>query len=258
MSDAIDRRSLREAFEMATRPASPALLEQIQRALAESGTAPRRALVARGMAIGLAVLVLAGLGVVVYSRHGWTIRPSGASPVAGQGRTAPEVRLEPTSVPTAPSPVATAPPTATPSPSTAPAPTATPTPAPPPAPVLPAPDLGFSCAPQSGGGGAAQLTTVRAGPHPTYDRFVMQFDGPVPRYQVSLQGSMVVIVLQETSSSGSYPLALRTGYAVLQSAWQRAAGAGTVEWQLQLARPECLHVFTLSAPSRLVIDVQHD
>ncbi len=257
VAGAVDRRSLRETFEMVTRPASPVLLEQIQRALAESGSASRRVLVARGAAIGLAglaVLTLAGFGVVAYGHRGWAARPAASPAVADRGRTAPELRLEPTPAPGTPTPVEAETVSPTPVPVATPIPTPVPTPAVAPAPV---PDPGFSCAPRSGGGGAAELATVRAGSHPTYDRFVMQFDGPVPRYQVSLQGSTVVIVLQGTSSSGSYPLQLRAGYAVLEAAWQQVAGAGTVEWQLQLARPECLHVFTLSAPSRLVVDVQH-
>jgi DNA-directed RNA polymerase specialized sigma24 family protein len=255
----LDRRSLREAFDLVTRPPTPVLMEQIQRALAESDVAPRRALVARGIGIGLAVLVLVGFGIIAYAHHGWVVRPSKLSTVAGQERTAPEVRLEPTPTPATPSPLVTATPTPTPTPTSIPTPSSGPalTPAVSPVPALPAPDPGFSCSPQSGGGGAAQLTAVRVGLHPTYDRFVMQFDGPVPRYQVTLQGSMVVIVLQGTEGSNSYPLELRPGYVVLQAAWQRGATAGTVEWELQLARPECLHVFTLGSPSRLVVDVQH-
>jgi len=257
MSAAVDRRSLRAGFEVVTRPAPPGLLEQIQRALAESGPGSLRLPVRRGALIGLvglAVVVLVGLAVVAHGNRWWTARPAGSPAVADRGRAAPELRLEPTPAPATPTPAAAIP---TPAPTPTPTPTPTVAPAPTPATLAPVPGPGFSCAPRSGGGGAAQLATVRAGSHPTYDRFVMQFDGPVPRYQVGLQGSTVVIVLQGASSSGSYPLELRTGYAVLQAAWQRAAGGGTIEWELQLARPECLHVFTLSAPSRLVVDVQH-
>jgi len=159
-------------------------------------------------------------------------------------------------------------------------PTATPTapPSAPAAPALPPATLpGFSCAQQYGGNGQATMSTARVGAQSGYDRFVIEFNGPVPQYDVAplssatfvrdpsgipvtLAGSAgLEVTLRGAQANGTYsgPTDQRpSGTAVLREARQTGDFEGVVHWGLGLSRASCFRAFTLTGPSRLVIDIQ--
>jgi hypothetical protein len=232
------RDELRDVFDSLSEPAHPALASRIRREIDERRAAPRP--VPR-LAVAAAVLVA---GAVVASLL-----------LAGHAF----VRPPATPAGTVPSPTPIA--------------QATPTPASTRAAVLP----GFSCAAQSGGAGTAGLTGVRAAAQTGYDRFVIQFAGPVAPYQVVPQASATFTTdprgspaplagtagLKVTVSGVSNwtslpgPTDVRpTGTQELVEARQVGAFEGVVTWGLGLARPACFRAYTLTGPNRLVIDVQ--
>jgi hypothetical protein len=113
------------------------------------------------------------------------------------------------------------------------------------------------------------MTEARVGAQPGYDRFVVQFSGPVPQFEVSLQGSPsfgavtlqggagLHVVLHNATRSGAYggPSVVQPGFPVIREARLLSDSQGVVEWGLGIAQPSCFHVWTLGSPSRLVIDV---
>jgi len=249
------RDELRDVFDDLSEPAHPALSARVRERL-ESGRQPpsRTPRLATAVAVLAAVVVVASL--VFLGRHGVPTPAARPSPVPSVAATAP--------APASPTPVA--------SPGSA-----SPVPSPTGGAVLP----GFSCAAQSGGagGGATQpgVTAVRAGPQSGYDRFVLQFDGPVPKYEVRPQAGATFV--QDASGipvtvAGSAGLLVTidgaTGYrpstgladvraggtAVLREARQVGDFEGVVRWGLGLSRASCFRVSTLTGPSRLVVDVQ--
>jgi hypothetical protein len=135
----------------------------------------------------------------------------------------------------------------------------------------------FACQPSASGAGTAPaaLTAVRTGGHPGYDRFVIQFADVAAGYQVTpqatasfvedasgrpvtLRGSAGVLIrLSPASAFGTYagPTDIVTGLPVLLEARQIGDFEGHTTWALGLSRPACMRVFTLSGPSRLVVDV---
>ncbi len=142
--------------------------------------------------------------------------------------------------------------------------------------------VGAVCGPQSGGSvrpvpPLAAVATVRAGRHPRFDRFVIEFagDGPVPRFDVLPQPSPrftldpsgqavalrgragVLVVVRDASQHDGFrgPTDLRPHLPILREA--RAIGdfEGVVSWGLGVSAPACARVTTLSAPTRLVIDL---
>jgi hypothetical protein len=127
-----------------------------------------------------------------------------------------------------------------------------------PAPVAGMP--GFACSAQSGGGsGPAAVTAVRSGPQKGYDRFVIQFDRPAPRYEVRPQDpSGLLVVVHKTSSRGTYtgPPDLQPGLPALKNARQMDASADTVQWNLTLSHAACFRAFVLTGPGRLVVDIE--
>ena len=158
-------------------------------------------------------------------------------------------------------------------------PTATPT-----ATATPGPSPTSSCWSVSGGSAAsmADVTFVRVGTAAGYDRFVIEFDGPVPAYSVTpqdsstfmadasgqtlqLQGTRgIVIVVHGASGTdvnghqtfiGSQDLT--PGYPVLKEARQVGDFERVFKWGLGVSQPDCGHVnvTTLSGPDRLVVDV---
>lgn len=250
MSEKPLRDELRAAFEAMTRPAHPALSSQIRERLQASS--PRRSFPLRLVAVAAIVLVFAvTAGVLVSDRLlGGTGRPAG--------------------VPTTPT-------LATPAPTSP--PTAGPTPAPSGAPVVVTSPgaAGFTCATETGGGsGRAQVVGVRAAAQAGYDRFVIEFNGPVPQYEVlsqpnatfiqdasgqavQLEGSSgVLVIVRNSSAYGTYagPSDLHPRSAVLHEARQVGDFEGVVKWGLGLSQPACHRVSVLSGPSRLVVDVQ--
>ena len=120
------------------------------------------------------------------------------------------------------------------------------------------------------------VTGVRTGVQSGYDRFVIQFNGPVPQYEVqgqsgstfvqdgsgipvTLQGSSgLLVVLRNASTSGTYsgPTDIHPNGKVVREARLTGDYEAVVHWGLGLSHPACFRVTTLSNPSRLVIDVQ--
>lgn len=254
------RDDLRDVFDTLSEPAHPALSARIRAELRSAPPAGMRApRLAAAVAVLVAVLIVASL--VFVSRH----------PVFGPSvpatQPSPAVSTAPTAQPAVPAPAASAQPTPAPG---------TPGPSASPAAGLPP----FSCAAQSGPGPTsppAGVTAVRASAQSGYDRFVIQVSGPVGQYsvqpqagatftrdpsgiRVTLAGSAgLLVTLQGASSAGSYtgPTDLKpSGTAVLKEAQQVGDFEGVVSWGLGLSHVACFRAFTLTGPSRLVVDVQ--
>jgi len=242
---------LRRAFDASTEAPHPSLRAAL-RARLEAGPAPepRRALrlmVGTALVAGLVGLAFIG-GVALLPRGGGNLpAPAGVA-----------------------SPTPSAEPTATAGPTAAPSPSAT------------AVVVSAACATSSGGTASsmADVTFVRVGTTATYDRFVIEFDGPVPAYSVTPQGSSAFMqdatgqILQLQGSSGVKIVVhgasgtdlngkqtftdsqdLKPNYPALKEARQVGDFERTFSWGLGLAQPACLHVTTLTGPDRLVVDV---
>jgi hypothetical protein len=146
------------------------------------------------------------------------------------------------------------------------------TPPTPPGTNLPA----FACADASGGKtGVAGAVTARVSELTGYDRFVLQFDSPVPSYTVKRQATPVfpsgasgqTIALSGTSGvlvdiqsatgantfTGSTDFS-HSEYLILKEARQTQDFEGHLSWGLGLGKPACMRTFTLTAPDRLVVD----
>ena len=120
------------------------------------------------------------------------------------------------------------------------------------------------------------MTTVRAAAQSGLDRFVIEFGGPVPQYEVkpqasarfvqdpsgqsvSLDGSAgLSVTVHNAQSHGSYSGStdLRPALKELREARQLGDFEGVVSWGLGLTRANCFRAYVLTGPSRLVIDVQ--
>jgi len=287
---------VRRAFAALTTPPRPQLVERIRQTLWErpAPAAPPRApgserapvvvplparppaallaLVAGVLIVALVagLLLVSGAGRQVARLPGLLTAPSTAAPA----RT-PTPALARTSTPTpSPSP--------SPTPTVEAIPTAAPTEAPPPATGPPAPPPvaalpGFSCSAQSGGGaGPGAMTTARVGAQSGYDRFVIQFSGAVPQFEVQPQGgagfvqnggattvtlqgsSGLKVVLRNATGAGTYggPSDMQPGFSTIREARLLSDFQGVVEWGVGLSHASCFHAWTLGGPSRLVIDVQ--
>jgi hypothetical protein len=268
---------LERAFSEVTRPPRPQLSERIRDSLwGRAGQVRRR----RGLPVPLAGVVAAVVLVALIAAAVF----EGETAVAGArrdlsrvaGLLSPQRTAARSGTPRAtPAPaVASATPTATPAP--APTPTAAPTPSEPPPPTAtpataaPLSAPGYSCDAQSGGGGGrASMTTARAGAQKGYDRFVVQFSGPVPLFTVQLQASPtfagvtlrgasgISVVLRNASGAGVFsgPTDVVPGLGTLSEAKLVSDSQGVVQWGIGLARPACFHAWVLGGPSRLVIDI---
>ena len=135
----------------------------------------------------------------------------------------------------------------------------------------------WTCGTQTGGSGTpGQVTDVRVGTHPGYDRFVVQFAGTgMPRWKLIPKSSAVFtlepsgitvrllgtagvkLVLTPASGYPTYhgPVDFRTGFPQLREARRLEDFEGYFSWGLGLAHQSCKRVFTLTAPTRLVVDV---
>lgn len=254
------RDDLRDVFDELSEPAHPALSSRIREQIAAgSPPATRVPRLAVAVAVATAALVVGSLVFV-----SWHAAPPGTP--AGQGTPSPvaTTATAPTPVPVVPSPGATA--------------TVTPQPAP--SSSAPAGGPPFRCAAQSGGAPQTPptgVTSARAAAQGGYDRFVLEFSGPLPQFDVTAQdgatfvqdpsGNRVtlagsaglVIVVHGAMASGSFTGAtdLRpSDTAVLREARQLGDFEGVVTWGLGLSRATCFRAFTLTGPSRLVVDVQ--
>jgi hypothetical protein len=272
---------IRQAYTALTRPPRPQLTERIRDGLWSRPVAASRMAVATPppaavLVAGLLVLLLiAGLlegpaavraaGSIGRGVNGAVARvltpPRTASTPGGRGPSAAAAHPSPSARPTA-----TAAPTPTP------VPTGTPTPAPTPtAPVATLP--GYSCSAQSGGGGQSTMSTARLGAQSGYDRFVIQFVGPVPQFEVTLQdsasfaqsggsvtlqgGAGLQVVLHDATGAGSYsgPSDVKVGYPEIQEARLLSDAQGVVQWGIGISHTACFHAWVLPSPSRLVVDV---
>ena len=136
---------------------------------------------------------------------------------------------------------------------------------------------GFACA-NSGGGKAgvtANVTDVRVGQQTDYDRFVLQFDGAVPTYTATRQASPtfkmspsnqpitlsgtygVLVTVQTAAEANTYsgPTDISHGeFRVIKEARLTQDFEGSVSWALGLDHAACMRTFTLTGPSRLIVD----
>jgi hypothetical protein len=135
----------------------------------------------------------------------------------------------------------------------------------------------FACADSGGGkaGVTANVTDVRVGQQTDYDRFVLQFDAPVPTYTarrqskptfpmgatgqtITLSGTYGVLVtvhgaLESSTYNGSTDMP--TGEVrIIKEARLTQDFEGTVSWALGLDHAACMRTFTLTGPSRLIVD----
>jgi hypothetical protein len=224
-----------------------------------SRKAPRAVLVAVVLVISLAtVALLAGPGGLVHQVAALRTALGSRSPTAATA-------ARPA---TSAAPPASAAPTAS-APASEPSANATPAAGNPTSQAgAPAPLPGYSCAGQRGGAsGQSTMTTARGGPQSGYDRFVVQFSGDVPQFEVrpqdsaafaqaGLLGSAGLTVTLMNTTAGGGPTDLRLGLRMIQEAKILSSSGGTVQWGIGLARVSCFHAFILPSPSRLVVDVQ--
>lgn len=135
-----------------------------------------------------------------------------------------------------------------------------------------------ACGMVSGGSSTSfgHITAVRVGHHVGFDRFVVQFSGVrVPRYTaipkssavftldpsgrpVRLRGTAgIKIVMHPAGGQGTYtgPSHLRTTFPQLLEARRIGDFEGFTTWGLGLRHQSCKRGFTLSVPTRLVVDV---
>ncbi|MGN6609482.1 MAG: AMIN-like domain-containing (lipo)protein [Jatrophihabitans sp.] len=122
----------------------------------------------------------------------------------------------------------------------------------------------------------AAVTDVRVGHHARFDRFVVQFRGRVvPGYRLEPQrdttfhldpSDRVVrllgtaglrLVLSPASGQGTFHGRLDqvARFPELREARRLGDFEHVTSWALGLRRPTCVRVFTLSAPTRLVVDL---
>jgi hypothetical protein len=171
-----------------------------------------------------------------------------------------------TSVSPTPTPTPTPEPSLTPSPSSSPTAAATPV----------WPPAGFTTGAVSGGSSArvVNVTAVRVGGHPGYDRFVIEFSGAVPSYTVTLQSNSrftldpkggtvtlegtngVLITVQHINwTAYAGPTSLRPEFTYLREARLIQNFEGVQQWGLGIAGTAAVRVFTLTSPARLVVDI---
>ncbi len=248
------RDEIRRAFDEMTDAPHPALPSALRARLAAGvsrGPSPVwQFAAAAGMVAVLAVALFGGYNLL--SRGGGPVAPQPAGTIASPtGATTPSPEASPTPTP---SPTASA--------------------SPPPA---------FVCASVSAGDATsmADVTLVRVGTASGYDRFVIEFDGPVPAFTVTPQDSTAFMqdatgaTLQLLGSSGVKVVIhgasgtdlngrptftgstdLKPGYPVLKEARQTGDFERVFSWGLGLSQPACLRVLTLTGPDRLVVDLQ--
>ena len=241
MGDDGMRQDLKRAFGDLTEPPDSGMRHRVMNAVRAGGeSGPRHQW---AVALATAVITVALVGGFLLTRL----------PLGGSG------------APIGPGPAA--------SPSPTPAtPTETPSPTPS---ATPVPQAVCTSDTQSGGGTATvNVTAVRVGQQSGYDRFVIEFDGPVPSYQVSTQSSAtftedasgrtvvldgkdgVVVTIHGANDQGySGSTDFKTGYPQLREARRTGSFEAVVHWGLGTSGPACLKVSTLTGPDRLVIDL---
>lgn len=114
---------------------------------------------------------------------------------------------------------------------------------------------------------------VRVGGHPGYDRFVIEFDGTVPTYRITLQGprftlspsgkkvvlegtnGVLILLKPEDWTAYAGPSEIHSQLPVIREARLVENFERTMQWGLGILGAPCLRVTTLQSPPRLVIDV---
>ena len=136
----------------------------------------------------------------------------------------------------------------------------------------------FTCADKSGGAASAAGTVsdVRIAHHNGYDRLVFEFAtaNAMPQYQlnrqttahfvrdasgqpVTLQGSAGIrVVLRNADIAPGVPSDLKPNLPEIREVAEIGNFERVVSYGVGLATPACIRVLELSAPTRLVIDVQ--
>ena len=140
-------------------------------------------------------------------------------------------------------------------------------------------DLGpFTCTDRSGGVAdtAATLSAIRIAHHDGYDRLVIGFatSNTMPHYQLSQQATShflrdasgqpvtldgsagVRVVLRNADITPGAPTDLKPELTAIREVAQIGNFERVVSYGVGLATPACFRVLELSAPTRLVIDVQ--
>ncbi|HEY9287174.1 MAG TPA: hypothetical protein VIT43_04030 [Candidatus Dormibacteraeota bacterium] len=146
--------------------------------------------------------------------------------------------------------------------------------------ILPTPSPApqpFLCEDRSGGstGVSTQLTTVRAASHESdgYDRVVFEFSGGIPSYDLTRQASAAFIrdasgqpvqldgsaglklVFRDVDPASGTASDVKPGLASVRQVTQLGAFERVLTYGIGLSSSQCVRVTTLSAPSRLVVDV---
>lgn len=127
----------------------------------------------------------------------------------------------------------------------------------------------------------AQIHDIRVGTHDGYDRLVWEFESGIPAVSVeraqppfvadpsglplTVQGtSFLKIVMQggttltpDYTKSYAGPTDLTPGYPMLVELKIAGDFEGVSSWYVGMTAGACVRVFTLSAPDRLVIDLEH-
>ena len=139
----------------------------------------------------------------------------------------------------------------------------------------------FTCGTQSSSGAAPTSTDARVGTHPegqpAYDRFTLVFEGsqvpgwtaiPKSSSDFTLQPRGQPVHLAGTAGirldlkapvpgyTGS-KIDFKTGFPQLAEVRLLQNFEAVVQWGLGLNHQSCKRIFTLSSPTRLVIDVPH-
>jgi hypothetical protein len=175
-----------------------------------------------------------------------------------------------------PTPSATTSVSATPVPAAEPSITPSPSPSPPASATPGWPPAGFTTGAVSGGSSAriVNVTAVRVGAHPGYDRVVIEFNGAVPSYTVTpqsdsrftltpkgetvtLEGTSGVLITVQHINWTAYagPTSLRPELTYLREARLVQNFEGVQQWGLGIAGIPAVRVFTLTSPARLVVDI---
>jgi hypothetical protein len=136
----------------------------------------------------------------------------------------------------------------------------------------------FTCTDRSGGPAtaAATVTAIRIAHHDGYDRLVIDFasSNAMPQYQltrqatptfirdasgqpVTLQGSAGIrVVLRNSDIASAVPNDVKPNLPEIREVTQIGNFERVVSYGVGLSTPACFRVLELSAPTRLVIDVQ--
>jgi hypothetical protein len=136
-----------------------------------------------------------------------------------------------------------------------------------------------TCGTQSGGNPnlfpSVPVNSVRVGTHDGYDRFVIEFAGSqvpgwtaIPKSSanftkdpsglpITLEGTAGIKLVVQPVQRGSYtgPIDFDTEFPQLAEACRLGDNEGVFSWGLGLTRQSCKRIFTLSSPTRLVVDV---